>query len=203
MKSEEGFTIAEGLIVFFIMSLLFALSFGSLRSYWLTQSLYGSREEIISQLKAQQARVTSESFPLAYGVRFPRAGSNKFGLVRYNPGPPETCVQYATASTNSSLSPGGAQVTFPNVTYDPVSAPTGYGFVATGNETTFCRGSGNLRAPSGAAITSPPVSNTDQYAWFFARGTAIPGRFQLTHTALQGRALDVTVRAITGRVSSP
>lgn len=200
MKREEGFTIAEGLIVFFIMSTLFALSFGSLRNYWLSQSLNGSREEVESQLKAQQAKVTSESHPLVYGVRFPSAGSNTFGLVRYNPGPPQSCVQYATASTNSSFSPGGAQVTFPSSDYDPVSKPNAFGFTVT-TATSYCRGASALRTPSGAVVTSPTVTSTDQYAWFYARGSAVAGRLQLTHTALQGRSLNLTVSALTGRVS--
>lgn len=195
MKREEGFTLIEMMAVMVIAGIILTLGATALRTYWLTQSWTGAADEVVSQLRQQQARVTSESNPLVYGIRFPVAGSSTLGLVRYNPGPPVTCEQYATATTNSGFGVGGAQVVFPDTSYP--APPSGYGFQGSA-ETNFCAAS--ITLAGGGAVTSPPLSTSDEYAWFYARGTATPGRLTIRHTALPGKSISVTVEQLTGRV---
>ena len=197
MKDDNGFSLIEMLVVIGLVAILTAISFGGLRNYWLTQALEGGANEIVAQLSQLQAQVTSESHPLVFGARFPSAGSTTFGLVRYDPTGARSCTQVGTASTSGTFSPGGARVIFPGVLYP--TNPTGYGFDLALPPSAFCNTGGNLKTPSGAVVTTPPVSSTDQYVWFYAKGTASAGRLQVTLPALT-RTIAVTVKGLTGRV---
>ncbi len=197
MKHESGFTLIEMLATMTLAGLLMVLSVGALRSYWLTQSVESGANEVVAQLRQLQARVTSESHPLVYGVRFPIDGGSTFGLVRYNPAGSGLCTQYGTGTTSGAFSPGGARVRFPDTSYSSTT-PAGFGFDVV-PPTATCRTEG-LLTPQGTTVSVPPVSNLDQYVWFYAKGTATAGRLQIMTPTRPTRTITVTVRGLTGRV---
>lgn len=205
MQKEQGFTLIEVLTAIALAAILMTLGAAAFRQYWLVQSLHGGAQETQALFRGLQSRVTSESHPLVYGARMPVGGSQIVGLVKYDPagggGGVPTCVQYATDSLNSGSMSAAAQLTFPDVTYS-ASNPSGFGFVESA-ETTFCRTSGNLTTPSGGTVTSPSVATTDQYVWFYARGTATAGRVQVVVPVLPDRSRVVQVAGLTARVTAP
>jgi prepilin-type N-terminal cleavage/methylation domain-containing protein len=81
---SAGFTLVELLVVITITGILLTLGASALRTYWLTQALEGSAEEMVSQLRQLQQRTDSESHPLVYGVRF-EVGSSAWTIIRYDP----------------------------------------------------------------------------------------------------------------------
>lgn len=205
MQNERGFTLIEVLTAIALAAILLALGASSFRNYWLVRSLNGGAQETQALFRSLQTRVTSESHPLVYGARMPVAGSQTVGLVKYNPaggaGGVPTCVQYGTAKLNATGMSVAAQLTFPDTTYSPTNV-SGFGFVAS-TETNFCRTTGNLTSETGGTVTSPAVATSDQYVWFYARGTATPGRAQVVVPALAGRSRTVEVAGLTARVTTP
>ncbi len=205
MDEEKGFTLIEILTTLALAAIVLTLGASAFRSYWLVRSLEGGAQETQALFRSLQTRVTSESHPLVYGARMPVSGSQTIGLVKYDPaggaGGVPTCVQYGTAKLNATGMTAAAQLTFPDTTYSPTNV-SGFGFVES-TETTFCRTSGNLTSDSGGTVTSPPVATNDQYVWFYARGTATPGRVQVVVPALPGRAKTAEVAGLTARVTTP
>jgi hypothetical protein len=125
-----------------------------LRQFWFTQALYGGRDEAITQLRAQQERVVSESHPLVFGARF-RAGSPDWALIQYDPAT-NTC-----SSTRAMRFDSGVSVVDASFSEAGSMAP----IVAE------CR-------------SDLAVPNTDKFVMFFARGTASAGTLTLTQPAL-------------------
>src|SRR5687767_13345790 len=102
-SDQSGFTLIEVLSASLLIGMLMALAFPAIRGYWQRQSLAGAVDTVISDARLLQSRVTSESHPLVYGMRFSAAGNaaGTYGLVQYDPtgaGTTPTCEQYGTGS---------------------------------------------------------------------------------------------------------
>ncbi|MEA2453585.1 MAG: hypothetical protein QOG04_2295 [Actinomycetota bacterium] len=163
------------MVVLGLISIVTGLGVSTLRGYWFTQSLYGGRDQVITQLRGGQEDVVSMSSPFVSGVRF-RVNSSTWALVRYSPGAnlasnaDDTCVQVQSFTFGS-----GVKVTAADFT------------VVTGI-TDFCR-------------SKLPGAATDQFALFFARGTATAGSVTLMHPNVASKSVTVTVQPMTGRVT--
>jgi hypothetical protein len=140
------------------------LGASALRTYWLTQALEGSAEEIVSQLRQLQQRTDSESHPLVYGVRF-EVGSSAWTIIRYDP----------SAALNKCTTDGTR--TFSDGVY--VSAA-------------------NFASPSNVNVTDCPNSS-QQFVFFYARGTATGGSLTLRHD-ITSDTETISVLPLTGRV---
>lgn len=173
-QNESGFSLIEMLSVVALVAILTTLGAGALRSYWLTQSVNGGQDELISQLRRAQEQAVSESHPKVFGVRV-LAGSSTWALVEYNPVGP-SCTEIQSNEFRS-----GARVRTET-------------FTSTA-ETTYCEG--NLKYADNTAV---PDRATSGYAWFYARGTATPGNIVLDNPLVSIERL-VTVSPITGRVT--
>lgn len=191
-KNHAGFTLIEVLVVIAMMSVLLALGAQPLRNYWFKQSLHAARDVVMTEMEGAQSLVTSESHPLVYGVRFSdEAGYNsegRWGLVKYDPtngpGGTATCTQYATGANDSGIF--NAPVRIVAAAFTPATPTT---------EQLFCRS--NLRTLSGAPLSA----TTDEFLFFYARGTATEGTLTLRQDNL-GPAddLSIDVYSLTGRV---
>ena len=177
-SDEGGFTLIEMLVAMSILALLFTLAAGALRNYWLTQALYGGRDEVISQLRAMQEQVVSENHPLVFGARF-ELGSGNWGLVEYDPRT-------------------GACTERPR-TFSSSVTPTSATFLST-TETAACKNV--LVYEAGAPLAGTPVPNrsASSYVWFYARGTATEGTATFTQPLLGDKSLTIRVTPLTGRV---
>jgi prepilin-type N-terminal cleavage/methylation domain-containing protein len=82
--SERGFSLIELLVVMGLMAILFALGTVALRHFWFVQSIEKAGDEVVTELRAAQQRVSAESHPVVYGVRFV-PGSPTWGVVQYDP----------------------------------------------------------------------------------------------------------------------
>jgi prepilin-type N-terminal cleavage/methylation domain-containing protein len=163
-RSDAGFTLVELLVVITITGILLTLGASALRTYWLTQALEGSAEEIVSQLRQLQQRTDSESHPLVYGVRF-EVGSSAWTIIRYDP----------SAALNKCTTDGTR--TFSDGVY--VSAA-------------------NFASPSNVNVTDCPNSS-QQFVFFYARGTATGGSLTLRHD-ITSDTETISVLPLTGRV---
>lgn len=149
IRNERGFTLIEMMTVMSIVAVLMVIGGTALRSYWLTHALHGARDEAITQLRAQQERVVSESHPLVFGARF-REGSTEWGLIEYDP-TTDVCQE-----TRAMRFDTGVEVQSVSLSEAGSMAP----IVAK------CR-------------TIPGAASTDSFAMFFARGTASAGTLTL------------------------
>jgi prepilin-type N-terminal cleavage/methylation domain-containing protein len=173
---DDGFSLIELLVGIGLVAILVTLSAGALRTYWLTQGLVGSRDEVVSQLRASQEQVVSESHPLVFGARF-QTGSSTWGLVEFDPGT-NTCVELSR-TLSTGVTPQSASFT-------------------SSAETTFCQA--NLVFAGGSVPV--PDRATSAYVWFYARGTATAGSLTFTQPALPGKSVSLTVTPLTGRVEA-
>lgn len=190
-NSASGFTLVEVLVAVSIVAVLFTLGAQPLRNYWLKQSLFGARDDLMSEMEATQSRVTSESHPLVFGIRFSDApGYNdegRWGLIKYDPtnGPSgaATCTQYATRTNDSGVF--NAAVEIVNASFTPATPAT---------EQAFCRSS--LKDSSGSSL----AATNDEFVFFYARGTATGGSVTLTQPSLgSDEDLSINVHSLTGR----
>jgi hypothetical protein len=157
-----------------MLVILFTLGAFALRQYWLTHSLRGGREEVVTQLRQLQQRSVSESHPLVYGARF-RVGSPTFGLVKFNPHDTavttdDTCVEMSTVTMGSNVQASQAE------------------FADAAGITSLCR-------------TQIAGATLDEFVFFYARGTATEGSLTLETPSLPGETLSLTVTPIAGRVN--
>lgn len=178
-------TLIEMLVVLALAGLLIATSASSLRGFWFTQSLNGATDEVVTQLRQLQARVTSESHPLVYGARF-SPGSSDWALVRFDPvasgTADDTCTQYAPATFDSGV-----------FTAEVVVSPTGTA-VPDSNEASICRS--RLKDSAGSSVAVAP---SDVFVFFYARGTATAGTIRLEQpNTFKSEA--VTITSLTARV---
>ena len=176
IKEERGYSLAEMLAVLILGAILLTLGAGALRNYWLTHSLYGGRDELISQLRRAQEQAVTEGIPRVFGVRL-LVGSQTWALVEYDP-EDGTCLEIQTNAFSSGTSPQSVTM-------------------ATTDETDFC--AANLAYAAGGAV---PGRGASSFVWFYPRGTATPGTITLTNANLPGESAAATVTPITGRVSS-
>ena len=160
---------------------LTGLSYPPLRSYWFRQSLNGAASEMVTEMRGLQSRVTAESHPLVFGIRFSTAGNmmaeGRWGLVKYDPtggpGGVPSCSQYGTGTFDSGLFNATVSIVAPSFAASP--------------ERDVCR----------TALGSA----TDEFAFFYARGTATGGTLTLHQSSL-GSSSDITIQVfpLTGRV---
>jgi prepilin-type N-terminal cleavage/methylation domain-containing protein len=191
MKDQRGISLIEMLAVMALASIMLTLGAGAMRNYWFVRSLQGGAEEAQNLMRRLQSQVTSESHPRVYGLRF-TSGSGIVGLVRYESG---NCAQPRTTTLGGSgFGSAGAQATFPNTSYSLTqTGPSNFGFWAGGADP-------SVVPETAACRTQLSGASTDQFVWFYARGTATPGRMQITVPALPGRSRTIEVRQLTGRV---
>jgi prepilin-type N-terminal cleavage/methylation domain-containing protein len=173
-SDEDGFTLVELLIGMMLLVVLLGLGIFALRQFWLNHSLRGARTEVVTQLRQLQQRSVSESHPLVYGARF-RASSSTFGLVKFNPHDTATTADDTCSEMSTVTLGSGVRVT---------SAT----FTSASGITSLCR-------------SQIAGATSDEFVFFYARGTATEGNLTLEVPALPGRSLSVGVTPITGRVS--
>jgi prepilin-type N-terminal cleavage/methylation domain-containing protein len=181
-RGERGFTLFELMIVLAVGAVLIALSAVSLRHYWHVRALEGATDAVVSQMRALQTRVVSETHPLVYGARFVE-GLDEWGLVRYDPKAvgetDDTCVQFETRTLGSGMFESPPLIDEATFTLSP--------------EQSFCRA--NLTDPNGLPISA----SADDFVFFYARGSATGGIVVLRHSSV-GEPRTILVRGITGRV---
>lgn len=167
---EGGFTLIEMLAVLALAGLLMTLGAFAMRQYWFNQALIGSRDEIVNELRRSQERAVSESNPQVQGVLF-REASSSWSVVEYDPGRP--AGSECVVVTNNTLESGTQIATATFSTVPTVTA---------------------------ACDAQIPSSSPDDFAFFFARGSATNGTATLTHPQRPGDSWTITVTPITGRV---
>lgn len=118
MKGEHGFTLFELLVAMLVMSLVLGLGAYSLRRYWQTRALQGSVEEIVTELRGEQQKASSESHPWVWGAWF-KQGTPRWGVVRAN-----AATGTCEVKSNRTLSTGVtiSAVSFADVTTRTLSA---------------------------------------------------------------------------------
>lgn len=126
MRREDGFTLIELLAAILVMSLLLGLSAYSLRRYWQTRALIGSVDEVVTELRNEQQRASSESHPWAWGVWF-KQGTSRWGVVRAN-----VSTGTCTVRSRDTLS---TSVTFTAASFADVTSPALSAACATEAET--------------------------------------------------------------------
>ena len=173
VSSERGVTMIEILVVSTLLAVMMTLSAGPLRTYWRRQALERGKSEVIAQMQNVQQTSVSETTPYVYGVRF-KLDSAEWGIVKFDGNSATTTADDTCVQTRSLSFSDGVRV----------SAAS---FAVAPDITTKCRS-----AISGAA--------SDQFAFFYARGTATGGGVTLVQPALEAAARSVTVTPITGRV---
>ena len=82
MKDESGFTLVELLAVMLLTAILVTLGAAALRRFWFVQGLSGARNEVVSQLRAQQEESRTTA-PKVFGARF-NVGSSEWDLIQYD-----------------------------------------------------------------------------------------------------------------------
>jgi type II secretory pathway pseudopilin PulG len=172
-SNESGFTLIELLAGMLLMFVMLGIGVFALRQFWQTRSLRGAQDVVTSQLRQLQERSVSESHPLVYGARF-RVGSPTFGIVKFNP-------NSASTTTDDTC------VEMTKVTLESNVQVTAASFTSASGITSLCR-------------TQISGAGSDEFAFFYARGTATSGSITLVSPALAGRSRTVTVTPITGRV---
>jgi Tfp pilus assembly protein FimT len=165
----------ELLVGMMLLVVLLSLGVFALRQFWLNHSLHAARNEIVSQLRQIQQRSVSESHPLVYGVRF-RAASSSYGLVKFNPNDTSTAADDTCVDMTTTTMGSGVRV-------------ASVSFTSASGITSLCR----------AQIAG---ASADQFAFFYARGTATEGQLTLELPALPERTLSISVTPITGRVTA-
>jgi prepilin-type N-terminal cleavage/methylation domain-containing protein len=114
MRREDGFTLSELLVACLVMSIVLGLGAYSLRRYWQTRSLHASVDEVVTELRSEQQRASSESHPWVWGTWF-KVGTPDWGVVRAN-------ASTGTCEVRSRRAlPTG--VTFSSVSFADVTSP--------------------------------------------------------------------------------
>lgn len=169
---ESGFTLIEMLVTLMLVSILMTLGAMALRQFWFVRSLEGGRDATITTLRGIQQRVTSASNPLVFGARF-AAGSSEWDLIQFHR-VTRACVPIRITDLD------------PDQEFDAgvrVSAAAFSDYIDDGEDIT--------------ALCSEP--DTTDIGWFFARGSATPGRVTVTQPNLN-RSETICVAGLTGRV---
>lgn len=171
-RGQAGFTLVELLTTFMLLTIIVTLGAAAMRHYWFVQSLEGSRDEVVTQLRGLQQRVISETFPLVYGARFvPNASS--WQHVQYNPDT-NTCTKVQEGDLDGGQFSGDVRVR-------SASFET---YTSSGTDVSdLCR-----QGIAGGEVV-----------FFFARGTATEGTLTLVQPRLD-RTKTICVAGTTGRV---
>lgn len=193
IEGSAGFTLIEVMTVSLMIVTLMALSYAPLKNFWYKQALSGAHSSLIAEIRGLQARVTSESHPLVYGIRFTTLGNmmanGQWGVVKYDPtggaGGTPICRQISTSSFDTGVFNASVEITAPSF-----SSPT------PDAVQTFCRT--NLADESGVDLGN---TASDEFAFFYARGTATGGTVTL-HQPNLAATNDITMEVfpLTGRI---
>lgn len=173
MRRENGFTLIEVMVAIGLMAILMVLGGLALRQFWLTQALYGSRDEVMTEMRRLQERTVSESHPLAYGARF-RVDSSSYDVVQYDANSSTTTTDDTCTVQSSHTLNTGTVVESAN-------------FAVASDVTTVCR-------------TQIVGASTDHFVIFFSRGTATSGSISFKQPVLGEKTVGLTVSAMTGRI---
>lgn len=114
MRREDGFTLSELLVACLVMSIVLGLGAYSLRRYWQTRALHGSVDEVVTELRGEHQRASSESHPWVWGAWF-KQGTSRWGVVRAN-----ASTGACEVRSRRTLSTG---VTVSAVSFDDVTSP--------------------------------------------------------------------------------
>lgn len=172
----------ELLVAMALSAILLSLGAASVRHFWMVQALEGAVDEVSSQLKRAQSRSVSES-RFVYGAWFER-GSSQWRLVRFDAADATTTADDTCTAESPTALATGMFSTSVRISVDSAATtfPDSY-------ETTVCRS--KLSASDAA----------HQFVFFYARGTATPGKVTIEQPAL-GRSRTIDVKGLTGRVDA-
>ncbi len=190
IRSEDGMTVVELLVVFIILGLLTTLGAAALRNFWYARALEAAQDDVVTQLRRLQQRTVAETHPLVYGARFPHGGPSAtrrtWGIVRFNGNNLATTADDTCTEIERRSFSAGVEV-------KPSSSPAEGTSFADDYVTRFCRDriTGAQGSPS-----------NDHFVFFFARGNATAGQVTIVQTAT-GRTRLACVGGVTGRVSGP
>lgn len=101
-RRDDGFTLIEVLAAIGLMSILMTLGAFALRQYWFQRALYGEQDEMVTQLRSMQEKVTAESNPLVYGARFTK-NSPTWSIVQYDPNRTPQCRTLRTITMDAGV----------------------------------------------------------------------------------------------------
>jgi prepilin-type N-terminal cleavage/methylation domain-containing protein len=178
LKDGHGMTLIEVLVAIAIMAIIATLSASAMRHYWMVHALEGSTDEVMTQLRGAQGATTSESHPVIFGVKF-REESSAWDVVRYDP-EPEAGSPNCTVTRRSDMTGGN---------FDATVVVSSANFTVTDPPQPWLSA---CRADLG-------VPDTDDFVFFYARGSATGGSVTFLQPTLN-REETVTVQGVTGRV---
>lgn len=185
MHKESGFTLVELLAALALAAVLMGLGAFALRQFWIVRSLYGGRDQVVTELRALQERTVAEAHPIVFGMRFPKGGGEQstVGVIRYNGRvSPPICTEQRKIVLDA-----GTRVRFNGTDFAELPA--------TDPIRVNCKE--QLRKDG----TIKNVQN-DEFVFFFGRGTATPGQVAFENPALEGRQAGLTVAGPTGRIEA-
>jgi prepilin-type N-terminal cleavage/methylation domain-containing protein len=109
LHREEGFTLVELMVVISLSAILLTLSASALRTYWLTQALDTSGQDVVTQFRQLQQRTDSYGHPLVYGARFD-VGTSDWATVRYDPKDATVATDDVCEITTQQVFPDGVTI---------------------------------------------------------------------------------------------
>lgn len=175
LSAQHGFTVIELLVALGLTAVLLGLSVAPLRTFWFTQSLKGTSDALVGELRKQQEDSVSQAHPLIFGVGF-TTGANQMYVYSFDPKLAGTADDTCTVTAKSFDSGAfNASVLIDSLTItNDTSAP----------EYVKCQ----------------QAQAADRIMFFYARGTSNGGTVVLKQPNT-GKQRTVTVSGITGRVT--
>ena len=171
-RSEGGYTLVETMVVLMIVGLLLTLGVGALRQFWFHRALEGGADEVVAELRQLQVRSVSESHPLVYGAMFTKNEAT-WRFLQFDPNgngtADDSCTSFEKRSFNAQVTVGAAT----DFEIEPILTET-------------CR-------------TQLLAGATDEFVFFYSRGTASPGSVVLESDVLD-RSETITVGGLTSRI---
>lgn len=172
---QRGFTLIEMLMAMALSAVLLGLAAMPLRNFWFTQSLKGTSDVVVGELRKQQEDSVSQAHPLVFGAGF-STGATQMIIYSFNPNLPGTSDD--TCSATAKVFDSGV-----------FNAEVRVASLAITNDTT---------APE--YVKCQQAQPVDGILFFYARGTSTGGTIVLEQPTL-GKQRTVSVSGITGRVT--